>query len=77
MDNVHKIFWLLIVFVALTHTVDSVEFPVCDANSPTTKKFVVSWTGVLRSIIVVTVAMFNHFVYNMQTRRKHLFAEMR
>ena len=46
MDNVHKIFWLLIAFVALTHTVDSVEFPVCDANSPTTKKFVVSWTGV-------------------------------
>ena len=67
--------WLLVAFVALTHAVDSVEFPVCDVNSPTTKNFVVSWTGVLRSIIAVAVAMFNRFVYNMQTRRKHLFAE--
>ena len=38
---VHKMFRLLVAFVPLTHAVDSVDFPVCDANSPTTFFFVV------------------------------------
>ena len=54
--NIHKMFWLLAAFVALTHAVDSIDFPVCDANSPRTKNFVVSWTGVLRWIIALKVA---------------------
>ena len=70
-------FWLLVAFVALTHAVDSVDFPVCDINSPTTKNFVVSWPGTLCSIIALTVAMFNRFIYIMQKQRTLLFAEKR